>query len=107
MKRLFNVDPFTGQRTWFISHGDGSFSIETKTDVTPVIENNKRLYNEDGGGWSKSRDLRRAASIPNAIIQKWLVEYGVNVYDKDHAPAVKRLLNSSEWQFLRTAPGHL
>lgn len=107
MKRLFSTDPITGERTYFISHGDGSFSIQTQADVTPMIENNKALYNHDDGGWSRDRQWRRAASIPNAVIHQWMTQYGVNVFNKDHAGAVKRLLNSSEWQALRTAPGRI
>jgi hypothetical protein len=45
-----------------------------------------------------------AAHIPSVIMLKWLVEYGVDVMNKDHGPAVKRLLNSSEWRHLKRTP---
>ena len=107
MKRLFSVDPWTGERTYFISNGDGSFVLQSQADVTAIVENNKTLYNHDDGGWSQSREWRRVASVPNMIIHQWMVDYGVNVYNKEHAPAVRRLLNSSDWRTMRTAPGHL
>lgn len=74
-------------------------------DVEPILDANKRLYN-DGDGYTPSRDYRRAASIPLIVVEQWLRE-GVDVYNRDHAEEVKRRLNSSEWAYLRTAPGRL
>ncbi len=107
MKRLFSTDPITGERTYFVSHGDGTFTLERHYDATVVVERNKALYNHDDGGWAKSREWRRAASIPANVVHEWLIRYGVNIFDKNHAGAVKKLLNSSEWRYLRTAPGRL
>lgn len=107
MRRILSVDPLTGSRTYFISHGDGSFTLENKADITPYIERNKALYNHDDGGWGEKREWRRVASIPNAIIHKLMVEHGINVMDRSHWPAVKRMLNSSEYRLWRTAPGRL
>lgn len=78
--------------------------VKTSEDVTDQLDFNKHLFNS-GDGYSPSRELRRVASIPNSVVEMWMNLYGVNVFDKDHAPAVKRLLNSNEWQWLRTAPG--
>jgi len=75
-------------------------------DVEPYLERNKALYNADDGGYtSKAREWKRYASIPNAVIMKWKIEEGIDVFNKDHWPAVKRKLNSSEYRYLRTAPG--
>ena len=67
-------------------------------DVEPILERNKALQNEGhrGGFWW------RAASIPNVVIEKWLREDGIDVFNKDHWPAVRRRLNSSEYRWLRT-----
>jgi hypothetical protein len=50
---------------------------------------------------------RKVASIPNAVAMIWLTRYGVDVFKKDHEPAVRRLLNDPEWRHLRTAPGRI
>ena len=107
-KILLDRDPVTRTNEWFIP-GDkpGSFSIQTVQDVEPILERNKALQNESDKGWSRSREWRRAASIPNVVALQWMKQYGVNIWDKNHARAVKRLLNSSEWRWLRTAPGKL
>ena len=92
--------------TRFVEDGDGSLIVHREADVEPLLEANKALYTS-GDGYSPSREWRRAASIPMAIVEKWRNEYGVDVFNPDHMPAVKRLLNSNEYLYLRTAPGHL
>jgi hypothetical protein len=108
-KRLFDYDPFSGIRTDF--HYDDltdTSYLETWQDVEPILELNKYLQNHEVNGWlSKAREMRFVASIPNVIIEKWMNEKGINVFDKDHWPAVKRLLNDPEWRYLRTALGRL
>lgn len=107
-KRLLESDPVTGLTEYH--HYDSATDrtvIETVQDVEPILERNKALQSEDAGGWSPTRELRRAATIPDIVILKWRREEGIDVYDPDHWPAVKRKLNSSEYRWLRTAPGTL
>jgi hypothetical protein len=49
----------------------------------------------------KARDMVHVASIPPAIVMEWLVKYGVRAWDRNHAAAVKRLLNDGEYRYLR------
>lgn len=95
MEQRFVTDPMTGDLT-----------VHRGEDVEPALELNKALYSLNDG-YTPSREMRRAASIPMAIVEKWRNELGVNVFDPDHLPAVRRLLNSSEYLYLRTAPGRL
>src|SRR5262245_32377197 len=108
MRRLLDSDRVTGVAEY---HGYDDLTdrtiIETVQDVAPILERNRALQNADDQGWSGSRDLRRAATIPDIIILKWRNEYGIDVFNRDHWPAVKRLLNDPEWRYLRTAPGRL
>jgi hypothetical protein len=86
---------------------DGSLIVHRLADVEPLLEENKARLNSGEDGYTPSRDLRRAASIPLAIVEKWRNELGVDIFNPDHLPAVRRLLNSSEYLYLRTAPGRL
>lgn len=45
-------------------------------NVDPIIEHNKKLQTENDG-FNKARDLRRVASIPLVILEKWCKEDGV------------------------------
>lgn len=105
MSRYFGHDPALGVMESF--HYDNSadnFIIETVADVGPVIENNKRLQNE-GDGYSPSREWRRIAAIPNVIAEKWKNELGVDVFNRDHFGKIRQLLNDPDYRFLRTSPG--
>jgi len=107
-RRLLDRDPLSGLVEYH--HYDvatGRSYIETVQDVAPILERNKALQNADDRGWSASRELRRAASIPDIIVLKWRTEEGIDVFDPNDWPAVKRKLNSSEYSWLRTAPGRI
>lgn len=107
-RRLLDIDPQTGVAEYH--HYDSTTDrtvIETVQDASQVIERNRALHDADDRGWSPSRDLRRAATIPDIIILKWRKDHGIDVFNRDHWPAVKRLLNDPEWRYLRTAPGTL
>jgi ribonuclease HI len=43
--------------------------------------------------------------IPNLVIEKWRNEKGIDVLNKDHWPAVKKLLNDPEYKWLKTTSG--
>jgi len=104
-KRLIEIDPLTGTQTWYVNESlDGNeFKIHEIQDVSAILEANKYQANEAHGGWSESRDFRKVGSIPLSIIHKWKAEKGIDVFNKDHWPAVKRLLNDSDWRHLRSA----
>jgi hypothetical protein len=93
-------------KTTFQEDGDGALVVHRTSDVEANLEINKSLYTLNDG-YSPSRELRRAASIPMSIVEKWKNELGVDVFDPNHREAVRRLLNSSEYMYLRTAPGRL
>ena len=73
-------------------------------DVSPLIELNKKEFNKDyiHGGVETQGGMRKVASIPLIIIEKWKTEHGVDITNKDHWDKVKKLLNDPEYRFLRT-----
>ena len=78
--------------------------VKYEQDVESVLDHCKRMKLVTDG-WTPSRELRHRAHIPMGIAMKWLVELGVDVLNPDHKPAVRRLLNSNEYAFLRTSDG--
>jgi hypothetical protein len=88
-------------------HGaDGALIIERAQDCAPILDRNKTLAN-DGDGFSASRAMRRVASIPLVLIEKWANEEGIDFFNPDHADAIKRKLNDPDYLWLRTAPGRV
>ncbi len=84
---------------------DDELLVRSQQDVEPTLELNKKLYTKDDEGYGSTRDLRRVASIPNIIVEKWLKEDGINVYREEDWPKVAAKLDDPEYRFLRTAPG--
>ena len=104
-KRILEYDPLTAMTTYvdYIPETDTTVVHREQEDVNIILDANKAIQNDeqiskDGikNGWW------HYATIPNIIIEKWLNEFGVNVYNKDHKKAVYRLLNQPEYRYLKT-----
>jgi len=90
---------------------DKGIVIEKNLDYKPIVDHNKKLYTHNSG-YSKSRDLKRIASVPTLVLEIWAKEYnGSNNWfalPKDvQNKIMKKKLNSSEFLLFRTAPGRL
>jgi hypothetical protein len=96
----------TGVQTFFKDNHDGTYTVMSTQENDPILERNKAMANHNDG-YSPSRELRRAASIPFLLIEKWKQEEGVNVLRSDGADFLKRKLNDADYAHLRTAPGRI
>jgi hypothetical protein len=92
--------------TRFVEDSDGSLIVHREADVEPILEANKALA-ASGDGYSPSRELRRAATVPFAVLEKWKNELGIDYADKNDWPKIMALLDSNEYRHFRTAPGVL
>ena len=95
--------------TKYFVEADGKLTIKNSQDVDPILQKNKRLYNLNDG-YSKSKDLKRVASIPSLVLQLWAKEYnGTNnwfaIPHIERKRILKLKLNSSEFRYFRTASG--
>jgi hypothetical protein len=98
--RFLSRDPSTGAvEHYAYDAGEDRCIIRRSWDAGPVIEANKRSQGEDG--WNKDKSMRLAARIPPDVQLLWLQQYGIRAWDRNHKGAVRRLLNSSEWRYLR------
>ena len=104
MKRLLEVQPDGTAEIFHMDELTGEIAIERVQDVEAVIEANKRAQIA-GDGFSPSRDFREIAEIPLGVVELWRTVLGVDIFNRNHWPAVKRLLRDSEWRHLRTSPG--
>lgn len=82
------------------------YAIHSHQEVDHVLDHNKAQATENDG-YSPDRSMRRVASIPMALIQKWKEEEGWDAFDPEHADKLAQKLNSNEYLHLRTAPGVL
>ena len=103
-KRLLSHDPLTKIDTYH--HYDpltDETTISLEQDVEAVLEQNKMLKNDPeldkkgikGGWW-------RYASIPVIWQYKLLAEKGIDIYRKEHAEQLSKLLEDPEYSHLKT-----
>lgn len=98
-RRLLDYDPMTGLKTYHeYDETTDTTLLHYEGDCQPILDANKRAQIENTGPMG---DGVLVASIPASVQMKWLVEKGVDVLNKDHTPAVKRLLNDPEWRYLK------
>lgn len=100
------VSKQTGIKRQITDNGDGTMSVVASQDVEAQLDFNKAAYTHNDG-YSPSRELKRAAIIPPIIAVKWLTEEGWWYMDPGAKDKLFAKLNSSEYLYLRTAPGHL
>lgn len=103
-KRVVDYDPYTRITTTFDYTPDGMVILgEEHQDIAPLLDFNKRLANDDSYTKQGIKDSWwHCASIPPILIAKWKYELGVDVYNKHHIKAVKKLLNQPEYKYLKT-----
>ena len=85
--------------------------LNEEVNIDPHLKHNKILFNQDDG-YSKSRDLKRVASIPTLALSVWAKEYNGDsnwfaLPSEVQNKILKKKLNSSEFQFFKTAEGNL
>ena len=109
MKRRIDYNPVSGITTSmdYNSVTDVTTVIHEFDDVGAALDQNKALANDNeytkqgikNGFW-------HYAFIPNALIHKWMVEDGINVYRKEDEKKVFQKLNSPEYRYLKTTTKH-
>ena len=90
----------------YIGHYDESedrMTIETVQDVAPYLEKNKTEIL--AGTINKKAPMRKMASIPLVLIEKWLREEGLDVFNDDHHKRLMRKLHDPDYAYLRTLEG--
>lgn len=90
---------------------EGKIAIKEEVDVTPHLKHNKKLYTLNDG-YTKSRDMKRIASIPTIALSVWANEYNgsrnwFSLPKEVQKNILKKKLNSNEFRYFRTAEGRL
>jgi len=104
MRKLLDYDPLSGVTQYYhYNENTGDWGIESVQDVQPIIEHNKALQNDDGyTSHGIKNEMWHYARIPIVIQEKWLKEKGIDVMNKEHWGAVKKLLNDPDYRYLKT-----
>jgi len=88
-------------------HEAGKFRIHSRFPFdSEVLEKNKAMATHNDG-YNADRSMRRVASIPVGLLLYWRSVEGWDALHPHNANKLKEKLNSSEFLWLRTAPGKL
>lgn len=80
--------------------------IEQVQDVQPILEANKRAFNDSSG--FKSEVFNKKASIPTVVLMDWLKRNGLTYQDfMNDEKVLKRFLNDPDHKFCLTRPGKI
>jgi len=97
--RLIDTNEITGLKTYsWMDEATGECFYRYEQDIEGALEANKAAQNE---GFDKRADMWHAAHVPDVVQLEWKAKYGVELWNPDHKEAVKRLLNSNEYRYLR------
>lgn len=101
---LLSHDPISGVTSW-LEDGDGDqWHVHTTQDCAPIIEANKQKQSMGRDYYRFDDDMWRVASIPIGVQYEWLVKHGItDLTAEEHWPKVRKLLNSNEYRYLKTA----
>jgi hypothetical protein len=90
-------------------HSEDKVVLHNVQDVEPLLELNKKELAGDSiyGTGDNVAGMRKVASIPLVVIEKWKRELGVDIMNKNDWPKIKQLLNDPENRFFRTREGRL
>lgn len=98
-ERLLDYDHETGLKQFFSTEDGGdTWRIRYEQDITPLLETNKADQTE---GLDRRSEMWHAARIPAVVQMEWLTKHGVDLYNPDHGPGVRRLLNDPDYRHLR------
>ena len=115
-RRLLEYQADSGVATYHTyDHETRQTTIEVVQDVAPHLERAKAMRNHGTGGAGRLNDVTRKeikkgwmryGTIPIGVQSLWLHKHGVDVNNPDHRPAVFKLLNSSEYRYLKTTDAY-
>ena len=99
---LIDVNRDAGYRT-YLGAGDEPDSVLVRHEFDPrhtkaILDQNKEAANHTSG---RMGDMAKVASIPTSVAYEWITKFGVNLWNPQHQDAVKRLLNSSDYRYLK------
>ena len=93
---------YNGVKKFIRSSDEDEGTVQVKTEdhsVGQILSANKRSQIDTMN--TRMGDMEKVASIPVGVMYEWLTKYGVNFHNPAHQDAVIRLLNSSDYRYLK------
>lgn len=99
--QLVDDGSFNGVAKYLRGLDDGSVDVKHEFhSAQSILDANKRSQ-VDTMNTRMGDGMEKVASIPAHIIYEWVSKFGINLYNPNHQDGVKRLLNSSDYRWLK------
>jgi len=101
----FNVENTNGRQTdMLFDDTDNSFRFQTRQNATPILEHNKRKFNDYGDKLTtgKRGEWHHTASIPITEWERWMRESNGDVAENPRVLAA--YLNDPDYKYSKVAP---
>ena len=83
---------------------DGKTIVKRETDLTPLLEANKRQYN-DVSRSGRMGDFVHVGRVDSVILDKWSKEDGINYLSPENKGMLLKKLEQRENRLFKTHPG--
>ena len=100
--QLIDDGSFNGVKKFIRSSDENDGTVQVRYeghDAQPIIDANKSAQVDNLN--TRMGDMEKVASIPVSVMYEWLTKFGVNAWNPAHQDAVIRLLNSSDYRYLK------
>ena len=108
--REFIPSDTPGTSYYWRDDGAGGGEVLTVRDVTPIVENNKRLQN-DTDGYNGERYMKRVGTVSVGRLYDWIAESRVDPRDPDFSKKtndfILRKLDDSDFRHFRSSSGRI
>jgi len=109
---MFDWDPFSRTlEQYSYDQTSGVMTVKRTQDARQTLDDNAE-WRQSEQNWRKKEDKwLRYASIPFSVVEKWLIEDGINVLlaetdrngvPNEHLRRTLKKLRDPEWQYLKT-----
>jgi hypothetical protein len=111
VSKLLHTERFGSRIEKWWMHDD-SITVETVEDVKPLLDSNKRQYNDSPERFGKD-PMHKVASIPGTVLEEACRVHQISFRElmaqkTDKSVRIwNELLNGREWRAFRTRPGHV
>ncbi len=96
----------TGVKTSLKIDSDGTMHFLKEQALAPVFDATAAMRNHNDG-YNRSRDTRRVAHLPQIWIDHCRAVEGWDPLDPEYGERLARVLNDSDYSYLRTADGRI
>jgi hypothetical protein len=100
---LIDYNRDTGLKKYLGDHPDDPDGVLVRYEqdaksIQQIIDRNKEAQT-----WNTGRmgDVEKVAEIPIGVMYEWITKHGVDCWNPNHQDGVKRLLNSSDYRYLK------